>query len=118
MADLLTYTITAAASTAADAVSREVSLVIDGAEPVVTVFSPSSTDLGSVTVPQNAAVAITVVDVDDAGNRSEPAEIAFVAADTLPPPAPGAVTVTLVSEESVPDVTPDVAPAPEPEADA
>lgn len=114
MADILTYQVSAAASTAGDAVSREVSLSINGAQPVVTVYAPTATDLGSVTVPQNSEVTITVVDVDDAGNRSEPAFVSFVAADMLPPPAPGAVTVALVSEESVPDV----APAPEPEADA
>ena len=114
MADLLTYQVTAAASTAADAVSREVSLVIDGAEPVVTVYAPTEENLGSVTVPQNAKVTVSVVDVDDAGNRSEPAVLSFTATDTLPPPVPGAVSVTLVSEESIPDV----APAPEPEADA
>lgn len=116
MADLLTYQVSAAASTASDAVSREVSLVINGAEPVVTVYAPTEVNLGSVTVPQDSEVVISVVDVDDAGNRSEPAVLSFTATDTLPPPAPGSVSVTLVSEESIPDVAPAVDP--EPEADA
>ena len=116
MADLLTYAVSAAASTAADAVSREVSLVINGAEPVVTVFAPTDTDLGQVTVPQNAEVSISVVDIDDAGNRSEPAVLSFTALDTLPPPAPGAVSVVLVSEDRIPDVAPAVEPGPEADA--
>lgn len=116
MADILTYNVSAAASTASDAVSREVSVSINGSRPVVTVFAPTETELGAVVVPQNAEVVISVVDVDDAGNRSEPAVATFTATDTLPPPVPGAVSVTLVSEESIPDVAPAVDP--EPEADA
>lgn len=123
MIDILIYKLTAAPSTAADAVTREVSVVVDGAAPVVTAFLPTETALGEYSVPQGAHVAISVVDIDDAGNRSEPAVVEFVAADTLPPPVPGGVGIELVREESIPDapVVPEVSdetPPAAPEGDA
>jgi hypothetical protein len=54
-------------------------------------------------VDQDATVAIALVDIDDAHNRSEPSTFSFVATDTLPPATPGALGVVLVGEEDVPE---------------
>lgn len=98
MADVLTYKLTAAPVVDSDVVTRELRLVVNDAEPVVREFSASETDLGTVDVPQGANVVLQLVDVDDAGNRSEPAVVEFVAADTLPPSQPG-LGVELVAEK-------------------
>jgi len=45
-------------------------------------------------------VSLVLVDTDDAGNESLPsAPFEFTAVDTIAPPAPGAVGVTLLREE-------------------
>lgn len=98
MSDVLTYAVSAPAPVDADVVGREVTVVVNGLEQPTYVVGGLSTDLGTVEVPQDAEVVIRLVDVDDAGNRSEPAEVAFVAVDTLPPATPGTLGVSLVSE--------------------
>ena len=106
MADVLTYAVSAVAPVDADVVARELSVVVDGVERPVTTYTGSAVDLGSVDVPQNAEVVLRLVDIDDAGNRSEAVELKFVAVDTLPPATPGALGVSLVSERRVVDETP------------
>lgn len=106
MADLLTYVVTAAPAVDHDVVSRELVVKIGDADGVVSVWPGSSVELGTVAVPQDSAVTLTLVDVDDAGNRSTPAVVEFVAADTLPPAQPGSFGVTLVSETPIADVPP------------
>ena len=103
MADVLTYAVSAAPVTEGDVVSRELSVVINGLEQPVVSFPGYAVDLGAFSVPQDSSVVLRLVDVDDAGNRSEPAELTFVALDTLPPSAPGALGVSLVAETSVSD---------------
>jgi hypothetical protein len=110
MADLLTYSVVAAAVTDSDVVSRELVVAVNGETQPAVYFASNMTDLGTVTALQNSSVELTLVDVDDAGNRSEPASLVFVALDTLAPSAPGSIGVTLVSETTV---TPDEPVAPE-----
>lgn len=99
MADVLVYKVSVAPAVDADVVERRLTVVVNGL--VVEgpkVFPASATDLGEVRAEQGASVLLTLVDVDDAGNRSEPASLEFVAEDTLPPAQPGALGVTLVAE--------------------
>jgi hypothetical protein len=68
-------------------------------------------------VPQDAACKLTLVDVDDGGNASPEASLEFVALDTIPPGAPGAIGLVLVGERAddpVTDPVPDPVPEPEP----
>lgn len=113
MGDVLTYQVSAGPVVDHDVVTRELSCVVDGGEAVVSTFAGSATDLGLVTVPQGADVVLSLVDIDDAGNRSDAAVVSFVAADTIPPAAPGAFGVTLIGEAPAPEVAPEPAPAPE-----
>lgn len=122
MADTMTYEITVGAPAANDVVSRELTVVVDGLYRDPVVFPAYEVSLGRVTVPQDADVVISLVDVDDAGNRSDPAVVSFQALDVVPPPAPGGLSITVVGETHVPPVvdvvTPDVPvvePAVEPE---
>ncbi len=106
MADVLVYGVSAAPVTEGDVVSRELSVVINGLEQPVVSFPGYAVDLGVIDVPQDAEVVLRLVDVDDAGNRSAPAEVSFVATDTVPPAAPGGLGVTLVAEKSHDDAVP------------
>lgn len=112
MADLLTYSVVAASPSAPDVVSRELVVAVNGEVKPVVYFAGATTDLGTVTAPQNSEVTLTLVDVDDAGNRSEPTSFVFVALDTLPPSAPGSIGVTLVGETAAP-VAPEAPVVPE-----
>ena len=105
MSDVLTYRVSVGPAVDADVIERRLVVAVDGLVPAdaVKVFPGAATELGEVSVPQGASVLLTLVDVDDAGNRSEPAELEFVAEDTLPPAQPGAFGVTLVREERAAD---------------
>ena len=96
---MLIYSVNAAAPADADVVERRLTISVAGAEPVVKTFSGSEISLGEIAVPQDATATLSLVDVDDAGNPSEPAVFEFVAADTLAPAQPGQFGVTLVREE-------------------
>jgi hypothetical protein len=100
MADVLSYTVTAALPVDADVVSRMLTIVVNG-EDMGTVDVPvDSTELSVFSAPQDAEVTLTLVDVDDAGNKSEPAVYSFVATDTIAPAQPGGLGVTLTGEST------------------
>lgn len=101
MADVLVYKVSVGPVADKDVVERQLVVAVNGASSPdeFKVFPADSTDLGEIRVKQDDKVLLTLVDVDDAGNRSEPAVLEFVASDTLPPAQPGAFGVTLVAEE-------------------
>jgi hypothetical protein len=103
MANVLTYRVSVNAPVDGDVVSRELTVLVNGVELMVVHALGSATDLGSIDVPQDALVVLSLVDVDDAGNRSAPATVEFTAVDTLAPAQPGGFNVTLVSEKVVAD---------------
>jgi hypothetical protein len=95
----LVYSVTAAPSLDADVVARQMAVIINGeASGMPTDFPPETTSFGEIIVPQDAQVVVTLVDIDDAGNVSEPAVLEFTAIDTIPPAKPGEFGVTLVRE--------------------
>lgn len=96
----LVYAVTAGAPVDADVVSRELTVVVGGSQVSQTTYTGSTTDLGEVTVEQDSEVTLSLVDIDDAGNRSEAAVYGpFMATDTIAPAQPGSFGVTLVREE-------------------
>lgn len=101
MADILVYDVLLPAA-GVDVESRELTVTIDGtAQPAMT---PAKGDVSTqIKVPQDSTCHLSLVDIDDAGNRSEPSTFDFVATDTLPPATPGALGVNLVSEEETPE---------------
>ena len=113
MADLITYRVSAGAPVSGDVVSRLVTVVVDDVTQGSTAYGASVVDFGNITVPQDSSVTVFLVDVDDAGNKSEPASISFVAVDTLPPAQPGFLGVTLVGETHVADEVVEVPAEPE-----
>jgi hypothetical protein len=113
MADLITYRVSAGTPVSSDVVSRLVTVVVDDVTQGSTSYGASVSDFGNITVPQDSSVTVTLVDVDDAGNKSDPAAISFVAADTIPPAQPGFLGVTLVGETHVEDPVVEVPTEPE-----
>lgn len=97
--DILTYQVVAVESSASDVVSRELRVSIDSAEPSTMVINGKATTFDAFDVKQGSAVRIELTDIDDSGNRSEPAIAEFVALDTLPPPVPG-FSVSLIAERT------------------
>jgi hypothetical protein len=101
MANVLTYSVSAAAPVSGDVVTRLLTLVVNGEDQGTSELpADAAENLSVFSVPQDAEVVVTLVDVDDAGNKSEPAVLTFTATDTIPPQQPGALGVSLISEEA------------------
>jgi hypothetical protein len=96
---MLIYAISAAPPVDSDVVERQLTIDVGTETPKVVTFSANATSLGEVQAEQGATVTLSLVDLDDAGNPSEPAVVEFVATDTIPPAQPGQLGVTLVREE-------------------
>jgi hypothetical protein len=96
---MLIYSVSAAPAVDADVVSRRLTVTVNGEARESSDFSADATSFGELAVSDNDAVVLTLVDIDDAGNVSEPAVFEFVAVDTIPPAKPGEFGVSLVREE-------------------
>ena len=95
----LVYSVSAGPVVDADVVVRRLTVTVDGVEaPAFPDFPADTTSFGEFTVPQDAQVVLALVDIDDAGNVSEPAVLEFTATDTIPPAKPGEFGVSLVRE--------------------
>lgn len=96
---MLIYSVTAAPAVDADVVGRKLAVVVNGEVRETKDYPADTTDFGELAFNDDESVILTLVDVDDAGNVSEPATFEFVATDTIPPAAPGSFGVTLIREE-------------------
>lgn len=111
---MLVYGLSVGAVVDSDVVKRVLTVEVNDSLLETREFSPDTTDLGEVSVVEGDNVNLALVDVDDAGNVSEPAFIKFVAADTIPPSVPGGFGATLLREvatNDVPVVESDVTPS-------
>lgn len=96
--NVLIYTLQLPPAGAPDVVTRELSVFVNGGETPRDVLPAS--DGMELSFHDNDIVTLVLVDIDDAGNRSEPSPaLNFTAADTIAPPAPGELGVTLLREE-------------------
>ena len=95
---MLFYAVSAALPTDKDVVSRTLHITVDGTALPSGTFDATATDLGEVAANEGQVVVLVLVDPDEAGNTSAPAEVTFTAADTIPPSAPE-LGVKLVREE-------------------
>lgn len=99
MANTLVYGISAGSAGANDVAERRLQITIDNVVVENRVYTGETVDLGELYVPQDSDVALSLVDVDDAGNMSPPAIYVFKATDTIAPPVPGSFGVNIVREE-------------------
>ena len=97
MADKIIFRVVLPNASAADVKTREITVDIDG-EVLCWVTDVVGTTSYEFTGPQGAQVCVTLVDIDDAGNRSEPASLTQQLTDNFAPPAPGAIGFEFVNE--------------------
>lgn len=95
---MLSFVLTLPERSAKDVVARELTVSVDGVETVES-LNGDSLESQVYSGLDNAAVAGRLVDIDDAGNRSEPSEFTFVLVDTIAPPAPGQVGLKVTAED-------------------
>lgn len=85
-----------------DVVERRLSVVAGDGEPIVKSYPANTSNFGEFSFEENVHVVITLVDVDDAGNVSEPAVASFTTSDTIAPRVPVGFAVSLIKELSDP----------------
>lgn len=100
MTDKIIFRVVLPNASAADVKLRELTVDIDGQVTrwLIDVVNVEATESYELTGPQGAQVCVTLVDIDDAGNRSEPASLTQQLTDNFAPPAPGAIGFEFVNE--------------------
>lgn len=84
---------------AADVVGRELTVKIGDAEATTVTLPGTATESAEATGADNAVVAGSLVDIDDAGNRSPVRLFEGTLTDTLAPPQPGELAIEITGEE-------------------
>lgn len=95
----LIYEVNCSSAVSSDVVSRVLTVSVNGSDISVSTFDSLATNLGELSFSQGDNVVLSLVDVDDAGNRSDAATLEFVAQDSIPPESPTGLGVKLVREE-------------------
>lgn len=91
---------------AADVTTRELTITVSGQDtPIVQKLAGVAKESDQAIFDKDAELSVTLVDIDDSGNRS-PASAAFVykVIDDIAPPAPGQLGVA--SKVEIPDAPP------------
>jgi hypothetical protein len=82
----------------ADAVDRELSVQIGDGEPEVESVGIETREVYGHEGPQDSTVRLSLVNIDDAANRSEPSVLEAVLTDTVPPAQPGELAIVATGE--------------------
>lgn len=98
MADKILYRILLPEPGARDVVTRELRVATATTEEIF-VLGPAEVQSDLLRGDQGTTVTVSLVDIDDAGNRSDASEAQFFLADTLPPPKPGELAMVVEGEE-------------------
>lgn len=96
--DMLQFKLVLPAPGAPDVVSRELSVKVGEGDAVVQPLAPDALEVVGFEGADNAVVAVSLVDIDDAGNRSEAREQQFTLTDTIAPPQPGEIGLQVTAE--------------------
>lgn len=85
---------------APDVVRRELTVTVADGAPTLIELAPDQTEATSDTFVgnDNDRVLTSLVDIDDAGNRSPAREQEFTLTDTIAPPEPGAIGLEVTEE--------------------
>jgi len=84
---------------ASDVVTRELSVQIGSNTPQNITLTGDVLVSAELSGNDNDVVQGSLVDIDDAGNSSDPSNFSFVLLDTIAPPSPNAVGLTVTREE-------------------
>ena len=97
--DQIRFVVTVPAEDTADVVKREVTVTLaDGTVLTGEVSGRTSGESAEFSGPQDSQVTISVVNVDDAGNKSEPRVKVETLLDTFAPPEPGEIGLRATGE--------------------
>lgn len=94
----ITFKVVLPPVSAPDVVTRELTVKIGDADPIVSKFAGDVAVVADLQGEQDAEVEVSLVDIDDAGNRSEPSVAKTVLNDTFAPPKPGELGIELTGE--------------------
>lgn len=95
---MLKFVLTLPTVGVSDVVSRELTVAVGDVEAVLLTLSSDATESQEFEAADDTVVTGTLVDVDNAGNKSEAREFNFVIVDTIAPPQPGELGVKVISE--------------------
>jgi hypothetical protein len=96
-ASTMIVTATLPAATASDVASYELGYTIDGGPPVI---ATSTGDPITFNAPVGSTVVATFIEIDAAGNRSQPSERqTLVVEDVIPPGMPGVFGLAVTGQE-------------------
>lgn len=95
---MLKFVLVLPEKSASDVVSRKVSIQVGTGEVLSVDLEGDVLETAEFTGNDNDPVTGSLVDVDDAGNNSEPRDFNFVLVDTIPPPLPGEVGLRVTAE--------------------
>lgn len=96
--EMLKFKLVLPAPGAADVVKRELSVKIADADAVLAELAADALEADGYEGQDDDAVEVSLVDIDDAGNRSEARVQTFTLADTIAPPVPGEIGLVVTAE--------------------
>ena len=98
----LIFDITLPPPGASDVKIRELTYKIGADDEIIESLNGVATAMTGLKGPEGALVEAVLVDIDGAGNRSEPSpKLSAPLADTIAPPAPGELGITVTGQEEI-----------------
>ena len=98
MSDSLLFVVYLPPKSAPDVVARELTVEINGSIQVLELDADSS-EVPALSGPDGASVTLSLVDIDNAGNRSEASVFSTELKDTIAPPKPGMLGLEVTAED-------------------
>jgi hypothetical protein len=96
---MLIFDVNLPPKSAPDVVRRLLTVKIGDSEPQVFELDGSEESKVGLRGERDAAIEISLVDVDGSGNQSLPSKATGVLFDTFPPPQPGMIGISIIGEE-------------------
>ena len=95
---MLTFSVDLPPAGASDVTTRELSVKVGESDAVIRTLAGSDVEAGGFEGEQDTEVFLSLIDVDDKGNRSEPREQTATLFDNLAPPQPGQLGIRVTAE--------------------
>lgn len=100
MKQYIKFEVTLPPPSARDVTGRELSVTDgDGSTLTAVTVLPSATVSEPLRVLENTSITVSLVDIDNAGNRSPASSVSLIVQDTIAPPQPGTLGVHVIGEE-------------------
>lgn len=103
MGDVISFKVVLPTLADESVVSRELTVTVGDAAPVVQTVDKAATEVDGLSGAQDATFTLSLVDIDEAGNRSQPSTLTDVLKDVFPPATPGVLSIAETGETRVAD---------------